>query len=340
MRPLRATAKRLLRFARGKRAPAATFDPPAATPTPSGQRYPTTFQVTPKPAKIAPEWPEPPVVTDPEDRVRYFPTFVRKESHRLRFDVELFEKLNAEYETKPIYPKPPVYDTASIAARTHKQLNEVHHALDLSNKRVLEIGCGTGYHVWFLAHHFNAQATGLDVAERNTWKTLTDDKTKFVWADITDQNPFPENSFDRVISFAVWEHILHPHRALKETYKMLAPGGLMWLNANLYRGPLASHIYREVKFPWPHLLFADDVIKDWYTSKGKKARGATWVNKLTWAQYEQFFAELGFKVKMARFIGRPFDKEFYDRFEDVLNRYPIFDLSTDFFTVVLEKPKA
>ena len=132
--------------------------------------------------------------------------------------------------------------------------------IDLANKRVLEIGCGTGYHVWFLAHHFGSEATGIDVAERNTWKTLSDEKTKFVWADITDANPLPEKHFDRIISFAVWEHVTHPYRALQEVYRMLRPGGLVWMNANLHRGPLASHALptNQVPLAPPPLLGRGD----------------------------------------------------------------------------------
>jgi SAM-dependent methyltransferase len=297
---------------------------------------PDKFQVSPAPRPVSPDWPDPPVVADPDERVRYFPTYLRDETQR--FDIELFERLNAEYESKPVYPVPPKYDTPTIAARTRKSLLEVHGAIDLANKRVLEIGCGTGYHVWFLAHHFGSEATGIDVAERNTWKALSDEKTRFVWADITDANPLPEKHFDRIMSFAVWEHVTHPFRALQEVYRMLRPGGLVWMNANLHRGPLASHLYREIKFPWPHLLFSDDVIREFYRRRGLKERGAAWVNKLTWAQYEHYFRQIGFELKMVRFSGRPFDREFYERFEACLNRYPLFDLEKDFFTAVLARP--
>jgi SAM-dependent methyltransferase len=301
------------------------------------QGYPDKFRVLPRPPRIPADWPEAPVVEDPNDRVRYFPTYLRRPVYS--FDINLFERLNAEYESKPIWPVPPKYDTPTIAARTRKSLMEVHHTIDLAGKRVLEIGCGTGYHVWFLGHHFGSEAYGVDVAERVAWKALADDRTHFVWADITDKNPFSEEFFDRVISFAVWEHMTHPYRALEEVFRMLKPGGLVWMNANLYRGPIASHLYREVKFPWPHLLFSDEVIKDFYRRRGMRARGATWVNKLTWAQYERYFEQIGFKVKMVKFIGRPFDRAFYERFDNVLNRYPIFDLSKDFFSAVLERPR-
>jgi SAM-dependent methyltransferase len=303
------------------------------------RRYPDRFRVVPPPSPIPGEWPDAPVVENPDDCVRHFPSYpIYDGPLPHRFDIELFEQLNAEYESRPIWPSPPVYDTPSLMARTRKRLMEVHNVIDLANKRVLEIGCGSGYEVWYLSHHFGAEGYGVDVAERTGWKTLADDRTHFVWADITDENPLPAEFFDRIISFVVWEHVTHPYRALEEVYRMLKPGGITWLHANLYRGPVASHRYREITFPWPHLLFSDEVIKEFYRRRGLEERGAAWVNKLTWAQYARYFELIGFNVKMVKFAGRPFDEEFYERFENALNRYPMFDLKQDFFTAVLERP--
>jgi len=80
------------------------------------------------------------------------------------------------------------------------------------------------------------------------------------------------------------------------------------------------------------------VIREFYRRRGEPERGASWVNKVTWAQYERFFELIGFRVRAARFRERPFDEEFYHRFEDALGRYPKSDLMKDSFTVVLEKP--
>src|SRR5205814_8976577 len=67
---------------------------------------------------------------------------------------------------------------------------------------------------------------------------------------------------------------------LQETYNVLKPGGLALIRANLYAGPMASHRYRHVFFPWPHLLFPDDVISDWFEKNGQPRRGTAWVNRL------------------------------------------------------------
>jgi hypothetical protein len=85
-------------------------------------------------------------------------------------------------------------------------------------------------------------------------------------------------------------------------------------------------------------LFSDEVIREFYRRRGLDERGTTWVNKVTWAQYERYFELIGFRVRMVKFLEKPLDTEFFHRFQYVLDRYPKFDLTKDFFTVVLERP--
>ncbi len=64
------------------------------------------------------------------------------------------------------------------------------------------------------------------------------------------------------------------------------------------------------------------------------------MNRLTWDHYERYFDQLGFRVRHVRIYEGKWDQEFYERFEDVLGRYPITDLKRDYFVVVLEKPNS
>jgi hypothetical protein len=102
---------------------------------------------------------------------------------------------------------------------------------------------------------------------------------------------------------------------------------------------MASHRYREINFPFPHLLFTDDVFREFYRRQGMPEMEAAWVNRLTWAEYEDHFARIGFRVRGTTFRETPLDEAFYARFESVLGRYPRTDLQRDFFRVVLEKPR-
>lgn len=256
------------------------------------------------------------------------------------FDIALFEQLNEEYADRPLVPSPLQYDDEAMARRAKDRLMWVHRSVDLHDKRVLEFGCGGGFEAWLLGHHFGADAWGVDIQERAAWETLRDDRTHLVLADLAVDRPFEADYFDRVYSFYVFEHVEHPHAALAELYRVMKPGGLAWIAANLHRGPMASHRYKDVTFPFPHLLFGDDVFREFYRRRDKPAEGAAWVNRLTWAEYEDHFARIGFAVRAVHFRETPIDEEFYARFESVLGRYPRSDLARDFFEVVLEKPAA
>jgi hypothetical protein len=101
---------------------------------------------------------------------------------------------------------------------------------------------------------------------------------------------------------------------------------------------MASHLYADIAFPYPHLLFTDDVIREFMRRHDRPAAGASWVNRLSWADYDARIRAIGFRIRALRFTGQPIDEDFYRRFEAVLGRYPRSDLARDFFEVVLEKP--
>lgn len=281
------------------------------------------------------EWRLPPSVTKTARQVR---SIYDTGAAPPRYDLELLEKLNAEYADRPIVRVAPKYDPESLTRNARRRVLWVHNMVDLAGMRTLEIGCGNGFEVWHIAEHFGADAYGVDVAEYGPWQTLAGPRVHFECADLAVANPFPADFFDRIMSFTVWEHVSHPYKMLEETFRILKPGGLAWIHANLYAGPHASHRYRDFFFPWPHLLFSDDVIKEWDRKNGQRERGSAWVNRLSWRHYEFYFERIGFRLRHVHFTESEFDEEFYQRFEDILGRFPRWDLTKNYFLAVLEKP--
>ncbi len=296
---------------------------------------PSTFRIDPPPPPVRGPFAEPPEVEDPGGVVR---SVAAKPAPVPALDIILFEALNEEYAAHPLVPEPTGKDSASRAQRARRRLETVHESIGLTGQRVLEFGCGAGFEIWYLDHWFGADATGVDVIERRAWASLSGARTQFVLADLATNNPFPADHFDRIVSFSVFEHVTHPYAALAALHRSLKPGGLAWISANLHRGPRASHQYRHVTFPYPHLLFEDDVFEEFFRRRGLPESGASWVNRLTWAEYENHIRLLGFRIRALRFTETEIDQPFYERFEAILGRYPRWDLSKDFFQVVLEKP--
>ena len=329
---------------------------PAAPPEASSWgSLPAVHRPQPVPVAFPTELPRPPVIDMPMDPLApaapdaapapaVSPAMgtvprapARAAPPRIRFDAELFEQLNAEYADRPLVPAPRRYDHEAMIESAVGRLRGVHRAIDLADRTLLEVGCGGGYELWHAAHALGADAWGVDVVERRSWSALRGDRVHLQVADLATANPFAPDTFERAMSFTVWEHVLHPYRMLVETHRVLRPGGLFWMKANLHRGPQASHLYRHIAFPFPHLLFSDDVISEALARRGVEVDGAAWVNRLTWAHYEDYFREIGFRILALRFRETPLDEAFYERFQDVLGRYPRWELSRDFFEVVLEK---
>jgi len=342
-RPARALFRRLPRSVRHRLKP-----PPKAKPAPPPKPRPVA-KPDPFTIRLPATWAVSPLGIVPESGLQKAPQAATIEVTEMLFggrgptpvfDVALLDALNEEYRDRPIVPNPRKFDAASRAQQASNRLNTLHRRLDFTGRRVLEIGCGDGYETWTLANHYGAEAHGVDVERRNTWADFEGSNAHYHLADIGSDSPFPDNFFDRAITFSVWEHMLHPIEALHDLYRILAPGGIAHIQAALHRGMIGSHLYRDIFFPWPHLLFDDHVVEQWYVSKGLPPKRNAWVNNLTWAHYRQEIVDLGFEVKAFQILTRPFDEEFYQRFQEPLARFGRFDLAADGFVVVVQKPMA
>lgn len=251
------------------------------------------------------------------------------------YDLELFLKLNEEWRDRPLVASPRVLtDPASLTAQAGKRATHVSKHVALERKRVLEIGCGRGHFVQLLTEEYGCDAIGLDLNRYPEWG----DDPRFIQGDIADPPELGE--FDVILSHAVWEHVTHPHTALVQQRRLLAKGGIVYLYANLYRGARASHRYREVYFPWPHLLFTDSVFEAFYESIGRAPQTAAWVNCLTYAQYLEHFKRIGYGIRRVWPSNPWWDESFYRQHWDVLGRYPKWDLRHDFIHAVLTREPA
>ena len=262
------------------------------------------------------------------------------------YDINLLLELNKEYESRRTVPAPRVYNEAANREYALSRVGFVSKQVDLSQKKsILEIGCGTGEVARGFVDSFeNVTMLATEVLDHSSkWNPLATDRLVFAQLDVTKPESVQKvielnggRKFDLIVSYVVLEHVLHPYTLLKNCSKALNVGGEMYLRAQLYRGTDASHLYRDLFFPWPHLLFSDDVIEEFYRRQGKTGR-VTWVNKLTYAQYLLYFRQLHLAVTHEVIDKKPLDEGFYERFEDVLGAYPIFDLESNIFNVFLRK---
>ena len=120
-------------------------------------------------------------------------------------------------------------------ARAYKQKIE-SFAKNIKDKMELDFGCGFGNYTSLFTHSKNS-VIGLDIHDIRS-KQNRDFKIKLYDGYTI---PFKANTFDVVVSFDVIEHIEHDVHSIKEMYRVLKPGGVIFI-ATPNRHRLASLI--------------------------------------------------------------------------------------------------
>jgi len=98
---------------------------------------------------------------------------------------------------------------------------------DISGKRLLDAGCGTG-HFSKVASEKGAVVTSMDIGVRLLEKVAEKCETERVVGSVLDMR-YDNNCFDFIISSEVIEHTENPYRAIEEFYRVLKPGGILAL---------------------------------------------------------------------------------------------------------------
>lgn len=105
--------------------------------------------------------------------------------------------------------------------------------------KILEAGCGIGYWVFWMSEQGH-EAVGIDISDKaisiakNYAKKNHIKACSFFNADVR-SIPFKENYFDYIFSFGVIEHFRDPMPILSEFYRVLMPGGKIFISVpNLY----------------------------------------------------------------------------------------------------------
>lgn len=116
---------------------------------------------------------------------------------------------------------------------------------------ILDIGCGFGE--FALAYAEEQIDMGIDLDSRDLYIAAKTKKYKnLTLADARDL-PFADNTYASIFSISTLEHIEYPEKVLKEAYRVLKPGGIIFLtletnevdDATFYR-PL----FQKIGFPW------------------------------------------------------------------------------------------
>jgi ubiquinone/menaquinone biosynthesis C-methylase UbiE len=118
---------------------------------------------------------------------------------------------------------------------------------ELSTQRLLEIGCGEGLLLECL-HATSKCATDMSGLALKKAKARTGAACA---AAMAEKMPFPDQSFDLVVSVGVMEHFLDEHEANREIRRVLKPGGyyLVLIHTHMSLAQRLRQELREYIFP-------------------------------------------------------------------------------------------
>jgi 2-polyprenyl-3-methyl-5-hydroxy-6-metoxy-1,4-benzoquinol methylase len=145
---------------------------------------------------------------------------------------------------------------------------------------VLDIGSGNGLLLNTLASRFGTRGTGIDLSSIAVERSLGHNPHHLAFhrAD-AEKLPFPDASFDRVISFDVIEHISNQRQALAEAGRVVRPGGKIvfyaislaeehtwhWTQRQVSGGLAGTHEGAGHK---PELFLRPDTVRGWLVELG------------------------------------------------------------------------
>jgi ubiquinone/menaquinone biosynthesis C-methylase UbiE len=119
-----------------------------------------------------------------------------------------------------------------------RRMNLIRQHVELRGKRILDIGCGLGMYVSRF-RQFSDDVYGVDidpdkVAQASEWLPN-------LRVSAAESLPFNDSSFDVILLNEVIEHVDDDRQAVREAYRVLAPGGHMIIYAPNRLYPFETH---------------------------------------------------------------------------------------------------
>lgn len=131
--------------------------------------------------------------------------------------------------------------------------------------RMLDLGSFTGGRLVYWAERYGlAEGRGIDVdpvyaQAGNEFAALHGVPVRFE-AGVGERLPYDDESFDFVASYDVFEHVQDLAQVMRETWRVLKPGGRLLTVFPPYYNPLEAHLRLATSLHGLHLLFPGRVL--------------------------------------------------------------------------------
>jgi SAM-dependent methyltransferase len=228
---------------------------------------------------------------------------------------------------------------------------------DFTGKKVLEVGCGSGWRCLQIASRGARRVVGIDPYEPSIRAAMANlDQFPYhkgtVEYHVTTIHELEEHDFDVVFSEATFEHVLDVPEVLAGIRGVLRPGGQAIIGFGpLYHSPFGDHGWmraalpggQRLSLPWGHLLVPERwLFRRMEALYGKPVRSTTdWpfqtLNKKTVQDYLRFFRNCGMRVILER---RNTSFRLMGKLGAAVARLPVLErYLTRYMYYMLEKPE-
>jgi 2-polyprenyl-3-methyl-5-hydroxy-6-metoxy-1,4-benzoquinol methylase len=185
---------------------------------------------------------------------------IRHAIERAKWDAHA-HRARVSRELDPADVLPPDATFERFAARHLSMSGMTEFLGDLTDRRILEYGCGLGRLSVLLARSgarvtaFDLSEASLEVARRRAVQNGVADRIAFHVAS-GEALPFGSGSFDLAIGKAILHH-LAPEAGARELARVLAPGGRATFSEPLGTNPLVVFARAHLPYPGKHARGAD-----------------------------------------------------------------------------------
>ncbi len=135
------------------------------------------------------------------------------------------------------------------------------YGVEVNDKTVLDLGCNDGAITSGYADLVR-KVVGVDIDEqaiRRAEQRFRSEKISFCVGQTT-SIPMPNNAFNVVICYNVFEHVSQPDAILAECHRLLKPGGKMLIGTWGWYHPYAPHLWAAMPVPWAHVVFSERTV--------------------------------------------------------------------------------
>lgn len=212
---------------------------------------------------------------------------------------------------------PPAQEWLEAGARVYRLAAESVLAalrelgLDPARTRLLDAGCGRGYLAFAFAGAGVGEVHGVDLDLLGDVSALEIEGMRELLAggrpaELAEGDlarlDYPDESFDVVFSSTVVEHLAELPLVFRETYRVLAPGGLAYHGIDPWFGPAGGHSLCTLDFAWGHARLDDEEFEDYVrTYRRHEAEDAIRAHRHYFQQPRLTLAETAQAARVAGF---------------------------------------